>query len=507
MEKEYITVSQLNKYINSKLKKDVKLKNILVKGEISNCKTYSSGHMYFTLKDKNSEIPCVMYKNYQSFVKFKPEDGMSVIAKGKVEVYEKQGKYQLYVHRLTEYGIGDLYIAFEQLKKKLETEGLFDEEHKKEIPEFPKRIGVVSSRSGSVIKDIKTTVQRRWKSSEIILFPTLVQGDMAAPQIVKQIKRSQNYDLDVLIIARGGGSIEDLWPFNEEIVARAIYDCKIPVISAIGHETDYTISDFVADLRAPTPTAAGELAVPNSEDVKKIIKQLNLRANNCITNKIRTDKNKLEAIKRKQVLKNPESIYQYDGMTLDNLVARLTYSSKSMITQNKNRFNAIKSAPALKNPQTIPEKKENDLERLINKLTYSSQNIITKNENRLYNLKNSSALKNPQTIPEKKENDLERLMTRLTYSSQNIITKQEHRFTIIKNSKILKDPTLIIKKKEDRLQKDLGKLEILNPIYTLKRGFTRTYHDGKIVSSVKDIKKDDELEIEFKDGKINTKVI
>ena len=417
MENEYLTVSQLNAYINKKLKFDQNLKNIYVKGEISNFKTYSSGHSYFTLKDKNSQIPAVMFKGRRQFLKFEPKDGMKVIIKGKVEVYERDGKYQLYVTTITEDGIGALHIAFEQLKKKLDKEGLFDDAHKKEIPAYPQRIGVVTASTGAAVKDIIQTIKGRYPYCEILVFSTLVQGDLAAPQIVRQINHAQQYDIDTLIVGRGGGSIEDLWPFNEEIVARTIYECKIPVISAVGHEVDFTISDFVADARAPTPTGAAVLAVPDINEVQYKLKQLTDRLNKNINDKITENKTKLNNISQKQILKNPESIYEIKGMTLDNL---------------------------------------------INKLEFASKNIITENRNKLFKLENKNILKNPEEIT---------------------------------------------KMKKEVFLRHVAKLEVLNPLITLKRGYAYAKVEGKVVSSAKDVKSGDKLDVEFNDGVVNTKVI
>lgn len=417
MENEYLTVSQLNAYINKKLKFDQNLKNIYVKGEISNFKTYSSGHSYFTLKDKNSQIPAVMFKGRRQFLKFEPKDGMKVIIKGKVEVYERDGKYQLYVTTITEDGIGALHIAFEQLKKKLDKEGLFDDAHKKKIPAYPQRIGVVTASTGAAVKDIIQTIKGRYPYCEILVFSTLVQGDLAAPQIVRQINHAQQYDIDTLIVGRGGGSIEDLWPFNEEIVARTIYECKIPVISAVGHEVDFTISDFVADARAPTPTGAAVLAVPDINEVQYKLKQLTDRLNKNINDKITENKTKLNNISQKQILKNPESIYEIKGMTLDNL---------------------------------------------INKLEFASKNIITENRNKLFKLENKNILKNPEEIT---------------------------------------------KMKKEVFLRHVAKLEVLNPLITLKRGYTYAKVEGKVVSSAKDVKSGDKLDVEFNDGVVNTKVI
>lgn len=417
MENEYLTVSQINAYINRKLKMDVKLKNIYVQGEISNYKTYKSGHSYFTLKDGKSQISAVIFKGQKRFLKFEPKDGDKVIIKGKIEVYEKNGNYQLFAARITPDGIGELHVAFEQLKKKLKAEGLFEDTHKKEIPKYPKRIGVVTAATGAAIRDIITTIKRRYPQCEIFIFSTLVQGELAAAQIVRKINFAQNFNIDTLIVGRGGGSIEDLWPFNEEIVARAIYDCKIPVISAVGHEIDFTISDFVADKRAPTPTAAAEFAVPDIKEVEYKLNQLNERANNSIKNKISENKIKLDNISKKSIFKNPEAIYEIKEMNLDNL---------------------------------------------INKLEFTSKNIISKNKNKLFKIENSIVFKNPEQI--------------------------------------------LTSKKEAYL-KNFNKLEVLNPLLTLKRGYTLTKSEGKIISSAKDVKTGDKIDIEYKDGIVNTKAI
>ena len=417
MDDKTFTVSQINAYINKKLKQDVNLKNIYVRGEISNYKTYPSGHSYFTLKDKKSQISAVMFKGSKRFLKFEPKNGMKVIVKGKVEVYETNGKYQLYAVRITEDGIGELHIAFEQLKKKLEKEGLFDDAHKKEIPKYPKRIGVITAQTGAAIRDIITTIKKRYPICEILVFSTLVQGDMAAEQIVRKIRFSQKFDLDTLIVGRGGGSIEDLWPFNEEIVAREIYACKTPVISAVGHEIDYTISDFVADKRAPTPTGAAVLAVPDLAEVKYKVNQIEDKITRNIQDRLMQNKRKLDNISQKQIFKNPESIYEIKEMNLDSLIAKLDYASKSIITENKNR---------------------------------------------LFKLENSVILKNPEEIT---------------------------------------------KSKRIEFEKNIDKLKVLNPLLTLKRGYTMAKVGDKIISSSKDVESGDELDIEFDDGTVNTKVI
>jgi exodeoxyribonuclease VII large subunit len=284
MNDKYITVSQLTKYIKYKIDNDIHLNEVFLKGEISNFKAHSRGHFYFTLKDEGSRINAIMFASSTKNIKFIPQDGMKVLVTGKISVFEANGGYQIYVNDMLEDGVGNLYIAFEQLKKKLEAEGLFDVSKKKPIPKIPTRVGVVTAPTGAAIKDIISTIKRRWPLAEILLFPSLVQGEEAAADIVKQIKLSENYEIDTLIVGRGGGSIEDLWPFNEEIVARAIYECPTPIISAVGHEIDFTIADFVADLRAPTPTGAAELAVPAISDITNYLNQLNIRLNKSSPN-------------------------------------------------------------------------------------------------------------------------------------------------------------------------------------------------------------------------------
>ena len=462
MENNNFSVSQINSYLKKKFNMDPKLKNIQIKGELSNYKSYANGHDYFTLKDENSQIKGVLYKGRKRNLEFEPKNGMKVIIKGSIEVYEKNGYYQLKANTIKKDGIGDLYIAFEKLKKKLQSEGLFDKEHKKEIPKYPKRIGVITAKTGAAIKDIITTINRRYPQCEIYVFSTLVQGDFAAPQIVSQLKKSQKYDLDTIIIGRGGGSIEDLWPFNEEIVAREIFDCKIPIISAVGHETDFTISDFAADLRAPTPTAAAELAVPQTDELNNRIYQISKRLTKIIENKISNNKERLDNICKKQIIKNPESIYDIKQMHLDQLINNLDHSSKDIITKNKSKLQLLENNAVLKNPKNIYENKKTHLNNLIKNLNYSSKNIITENKNKL---------------------------------------------EIIKSSKILKNPNDIKNKKEERLIVNVDKLSILNPLLTLKRGYSIAKSKDKVIKSVKDVESGDEVDIKVDDGTINTKVI
>ncbi len=270
-----VTVSQLNNYIKRVMDANGYLSQIWVKGELSNFKRHYSGHIYMTLKDETSAIRAVMFRSSAAALAFEPENGMKVLARGRVSVYERDGQYQLYVEEMQPDGLGALYVAFEQLKARLGEEGLFDEEYKKPIPRFPRRIGVVTAKTGAAVRDIINVLSRRYPLAEVYVCPVLVQGEAAAGEIAAAISYLNETDfVDVIIAGRGGGSMEDLWAFNEEIVARAIFASRIPVISAVGHEVDFTIADFVADLRAPTPSAAAELAVPDAAELKTRIAQL-----------------------------------------------------------------------------------------------------------------------------------------------------------------------------------------------------------------------------------------
>jgi exodeoxyribonuclease VII large subunit len=308
-----MTVTELNGYIKSVLDKDEMLNNVYIKGEISNFKNHYTGHMYFTLKDKTSLIKCVMFKTYAEKLKFVPNDGMSVIILGSVAVFERDGIYQIYAKGMEPDGMGALYTAFEQLKEKLEKEGLFDQKYKKSIPILPKSICVITSKTGAVIRDIINVTTRRFPKVNIKLFPAAVQGPGAANTIVKAIEKINELKLaDVIIVARGGGSLEDLWPFNEEITARAIFKSEIPIISAVGHETDFTIADFVADLRAPTPSAAGELVVPEINEVRWKIKTLDRRMSLSLNKKVENMRNRYNNAINKRAFKDPfDKIRQY----------------------------------------------------------------------------------------------------------------------------------------------------------------------------------------------------
>lgn len=334
-----ITVTDLNKYIKGRIDNDEMLNNVLVKGEISNFKNHYTGHMYFTLKDENSLIKCVMFKTYTTHLSFMPKDGMKVIVLGGVSVFERDGVYQIYAKAMKEDGLGNLYVAYEELKNKLSNEGLFDEKYKKSIPFMPKTIGVLTSNTGAVIRDIINVSTRRNPNVNIRLYPVPVQGSGAGEKIAEGIEfMNKNKLADVLIIGRGGGSIEDLWPFNEEVVARAIFNSKIPIISAVGHETDFTIADFVADLRAPTPSAAAELAVANIDDVRENLRAYNNRYKVSLKKKIELMKMSYEKCMTRQAFKNPTQKINEQYMLIDMKVKSLQNSILLKIKEDKTKF-------------------------------------------------------------------------------------------------------------------------------------------------------------------------
>ena len=396
MEYNPITVTDLNRYIKNKVDDDEYLNNVLVKGEISNFKHHYTGHMYFTLKDENSLIKCIMFKTYTPNLKFVPKDGMKVMILGTVSVFERDGVYQIYCKAMQEDGMGSLYTAYEELKNKLEKQGLFDKKYKKEIPKMPKCIGVLTSKTGAVIRDIINVSTRRNPDGYIKLLPVPVQGKGAGEKIAEAIKiMNENKLADVIILARGGGSLEDLWPFNEEIVAHAIFESELPVISAVGHETDFTIADFVADLRAPTPSAAAELAVPNVTDIIMNLEKYNNRLKNSLKKKIELMRLRYEKCMASRVFREPLQKINERYISIDMLVKQI-------------------------------------------------QNSI--------------------------------------------------------NNKIKDDKTKMIEL--------ITKLDTLSPLKTLTRGFClATTNNGKIIKSVKKLKKDDELVLRFNDGNTNVKVL
>lgn len=415
MQDKYISISQLTRYIKFKFDHDEHLGHVFLRGEISNFKAHTRGHYYFTLKDETSRINAVMFSSNVSKLLFRPTDGMKVLVTGRVSVYEATGGYQIYVEDMVEDGVGNLYVQFEELKKKLQQEGLFDPSKKKEIPKIPKTVGIITAPTGAAIRDILSTIKRRWPITKTILFPSLVQGASAAPEIIKQIEKVQEFDLDVLIVGRGGGSIEDMWCFNDEQVARAIYACKIPVISAVGHEIDFTIADFVADLRAPTPTGAAEMAVPNISDFYQYFGQIELRLEQAIMTMITSKKDQLETLKKSYILTNPIAMYQVKEQRFDSLFEKIHLLMNSIIVNEKN------------NCQILKQKLENNI--------------------------------------------------------QKVLENEQHRYLHA-----------------------LNKLEILNPLLTIKRGYSITRNQDHVVTSIQQVKPHDKLKIEVTDGLIEARV-
>lgn len=411
-----LTVTDINNYIKNIVDGDFFLSNVTLKGEISNLKFHTRGHLYFSLKDENSKINAVMF-NYKNLgLNFIPKDGMNVIVKGKVSVFTTGGSYQITVSNMKEDGIGNLYILFEELKRRLESEGLFSPEHKKKLPRIPKKVGVITASTGAAVKDIISTINRRFPLTEIILFPTLVQGVGAKENIVKMINEANKTDVDVIILGRGGGSIEDLWAFNEEIVARAIYNSTKPIVSAVGHEIDFTISDFVSDMRAPTPTGAAELVVPSKVEIQSYLNDYKGRIISVINKKIKSYTDTFSKLKNTYILKNPISMYEIDEQKLDNMLEKLG----SIMTYKLER-----------------EKSElNNLSKMI------SPNML----NRL---------------------DKEKIKL------ENIETK----------------------------------LNLLNPENILKKGYSLTLVEGKIVKSINSVKKGSIIDTKFSDGIIKSEVL
>lgn len=330
-----VTVSRLNQYIKGVIENDASLCDVSVKGEISNFKLHSSGHCYLTLKDEQSAIRAVMFRSAAQRLKFMPENGMKIIAAGKVSVYERDGQYQLYIASMQQDGVGDLYVAFEQLKARLAQEGLFDQSRKKPLPKYPKTVGVITSPTGAAVRDIINVLSRRYPAAEILLCPVLVQGDDAARQIASAIAyMNREKRADVLIVGRGGGSIEDLWSFNEETVARAIAASELPVISAVGHETDFTIADFVADLRAPTPSAAAELAVPSILELKNTLSSFHSRICQALQNTLAYKRSIISGF----TLKSPLDFINQNRLRTDHASQRLTGAAAAALEAAAKRF-------------------------------------------------------------------------------------------------------------------------------------------------------------------------
>lgn len=434
----YLTVTALTTYLKVKLENDPHLKKILLKGEISNFKRHSTGHLYFSLKDEKSSINSMMFSSYTKSLLFEPKDGDHVLVEGYISLYEARGTYSISITSMTLDGVGELYLKYEQLKKDFEALGYFDSKYKKPIPKFPKAIGVITSETGAVIQDIKTTISRRYLLTKIILYPALVQGEGSKDSLVRQIKRANEEAIvDTLIIGRGGGSIEDLWSFNEPEVITAIFESKIPVITAIGHETDTTLSDFVSDLRAPTPTAAAELATPNINDLLINIKEKEQQLNYYINERLKNIKLQLMNLDERLVISSPKAKLK----TIHDRVSDLSY------LLNKNYKN---------------------------KLTQYEYQVLV--------------LKNKLISPKDKIHNIEQKIMLL---EKALSSNYQH--------------------KVSRLESDFksltSKLNALNPLNIMERGFSLTTKNQKVITSIKELNKDDVIEVDFKDGSVESKVI
>lgn len=336
-----ITVSELNAYIKGWFETNPLFSGIYVRGEISNYKRHSSGHLYMSLKDDSSVIKAVMFKYQAMSLSFEPENGMKVIVSARVSCYERDGVYQLYINDMQPDGTGALHIKFEQLKKKLEEEGLFDSLNKKKIPKFPEKIGIVTSPTGAALKDILNILSRRYPLCEVIVYPALVQGEGAYKTIVRGIEYFNINKVDTIITGRGGGSVEDLWNFNEEAVARAIYKSEVPVISAVGHETDYTISDLAADLRAPTPSAAAELAVPSADEIKKYLRSAVERMSSGMKSNLSKSRQRLDALSGSKVFKAPETMLETKTLELSSLSDKLCLVYDKNVSKKREAFEKL----------------------------------------------------------------------------------------------------------------------------------------------------------------------
>ncbi|WP_290586622.1 exodeoxyribonuclease VII large subunit [Alicyclobacillus sp.] len=440
------SVTELNRFIGRLLQAEEQLARCYVAGEISNFKLHSSGHMYFTLKDETGRLRAVMFANRNRRLTFRPEDGMRVIALGSVQVYDRDGQYQLYVEDMQPDGVGALYVAFTQLRERLEAEGLFSPERKRPLPTYPRRIGVVTSPTGAVIRDICSTLSRRYPLAKVVLSPALVQGPTAAPTIVEAIARlvryhQERFAIDVIIVARGGGSLEELWPFNEELVARAVAACPIPVVSAVGHETDYTICDFVADVRAATPTAAAELVAPAISDLRLYLTQYASRAQSAITWRLGAARERLQALGQAHALRRPMHVVHVRRQALDSVEHQLQQQVRRPVALAQRRLGAVRD--------------------------------------RLYRLDLRQRVVRASGRVEKLA-ETARLAAGRRHAAQGA-----------------------------RLERVTASLIALNPLAVLKRGYSVVYREGtqEVVTAAASLRAGDRVHVQFADGRVAAKIL
>ncbi len=456
MEQKYVTVSALNRYLKYHFDNDKNLQNVFLKAEISNFKHHSRGHLYFTLKDDSSQIQAVMFQSSAITLNFEPKDGDKVIIEGRVSIYEAAGNYQIYVKKMSLEGIGDLYQAYEALKKKLEEKGLFLASHKSPIPVYPKTIGVVTSPTGAAVRDIINIVNRRYPLATILIYPALVQGEDAKYSIVKMIRRANEDHLaDVLIVGRGGGSIEDLWAFNEEMVAMAIYDSIIPVISAVGHETDYTIADFVADRRAPTPSGAAEIAVPDKINILIGLEEDKRSMGISCSKLINAKKNALKAILGMPVMSDGARLLDKGNMRLDHAYERLLQKRPDRV------MDAYRTKVAY-----------------VRKNLVVAENIILMNAGKA--LQNAENLLKPEQLKKQTAIQTERLK-----GFEKTLLMLEN--TSLKNAK-------------SRLYTGIDRLELVNPLSLMKKGYAIVKKDGCVINLASLLKPGEHIDLRMQDA-------
>lgn len=458
MSRQAVPVSTLVHYLKEMMESDAILHGVLVQGEISNLRIPYSGHWYFSLKDEKASISCVMFASSNRNVKFKPSNGMKVFLQGDVSVYETSGTVQLIAHSLTTNGIGDLYLQYEQLKKKLEAEGLFLETHKKQLPLFPMSIGLVTGNQTAGREDVLITLKNRWPIAKVTEYPCPVQGMDASPKIISALLKADQNQHDVILLCRGGGSLEDLWCFNNEQLARCIYELNTPIVTGIGHETDFTLADFVADVRANTPTGAVNIAVPDQNEIHTLLKQYKKRLETVVTHKIAQTHQQLQHLSNSKVFLHPEYLYLNQANTLNYLNERLSHTitqskeKRYQFNQLQHRFNTY--------VKTVQSQLQNQIDENRLKLVVSCKQQVLQNKNQLE-------------------------------------TKQKELQHSLKN---------LIQDRENQLNFNIKLLDAYSPLKVMSRGYSVVYKEDQVVTSVKEIKENDEIAIRMKDGIIISNV-